>query len=52
MPVPKGRGKVIKYRNKRIPGDSDEYLQCEKMQKKGPRGGSMVCHKKKKKSSK
>ncbi len=49
MPIPKGRGKVQRYRNKRIPGHPDEYLQCEVMEKAGPRGGKTVCHKKKKK---
>lgn len=51
MPVPKGRGKVIRVRNKSIPG-SNKYLQCKVMEKPGPRGGKTVCHLKKKKSKK
>lgn len=49
MPTPKGRGKVVRYRAKKIPGDSKHYLLCEVMSKKGPRGGKTVCHKKRKK---
>jgi hypothetical protein len=50
MPKTKGRGKVVKYRTKQIPGDKEHYLLCEIMEKKGPKGGKTVCHKKKKKS--
>jgi len=49
MPVPKGRGKVEKIRNMRVPGHPNEYLQCHVMSKKGPRGGKTVCHVKTKK---
>ena len=47
MPVPKGRGKVLRTRNKKLPGN--KYLTCDVMEKAGPRGGKTVCHKKTKK---
>jgi len=49
MPIPKGRGKLKKVRNKSIPGHPGEYLSCDVMEKAGPRGGKTVCHKKTKK---
>lgn len=48
MPTPKGRGKVVKVRNKRLPGN--KFLQCDVMSKAGPKGGKTVCHVKRKKS--
>lgn len=52
MPVPKGRGKVKKVRNKAIPGHPDKYLVCDVMEKAGPRGGKTACHVKTKKGAK
>ncbi len=49
MPVPKGRGKEVRVRNKAIPGHPDSYLQCIVVTKPGPRGGRTICTKKKKK---
>lgn len=51
MPIPKGRGKVVRTRTKKIPGNPDEYLVCDVMSKAGPRGGKTVCHKKRKKGT-
>lgn len=52
MPIPKGRGKVVKVRNKKIKGHKNEYLQCDIMEESGKRGGKTVCHVKKKKKKK
>jgi len=49
MPIPKGRGKLVKIRSKKIPGDPNHYLVCDVMEKSGPRGGKTVCHRKTKK---
>ena len=42
MPTPRGRGKVVKHRRKKLKGK--KFLHCEVMQKAGPRGGKTVCH--------
>ena len=49
MPIPKGRGKVVRVRNEKIPGKPNKYLQVHVMSKKGPRGGRTVAHVKSKK---
>jgi len=49
MPIPKGRGRVLRTRNKRIPGKPGKYLQVHVMSKRGKRGGRTVAHVKKKK---
>ena len=49
MPIPKSRGKVLRYRNKRIPGKKNKYLVCAVTSKSGKRGGKTVCHVKTKK---
>ncbi len=52
MPVPKGRGKRLRVRRKKIPGHPNKYLEIDVMQKPGPRGGHTVAHVKKKKKKK
>lgn len=47
MPIPKGRRKRLRVRRKKLPGD--KYLECDIMEKAGPKGGKTVCHVKKKK---
>ena len=42
MPVPKGRGKVMRYFTKTLSGGR-EYMHCEVMSKAGPQGGKTVC---------
>lgn len=49
MPIPKGRGRLLRVRNKTIPGHPDKYLQCDVMSKAGKHGGKTVCHVKTKK---
>lgn len=52
MPVPKGRGKVLKTRTVTVPGSGGrEYMRCEVMSKPGPRGGKTVCGPKRRKKS-
>jgi hypothetical protein len=46
MPIPKGRGKVKRYRTVKKNGKT---MTCEIMEKAGPRGGHVVCHDRKKK---
>ena len=41
MPIPKGRGKVLRTRTKKLPGG--KFQHCEVMEKPGPRGGKTVC---------
>ena len=41
MPVPKGRGRVVRYRTVKLPGR--EYMRCEVMEEPGPKGGRTVC---------
>ena len=44
MPVPKGRGKVLRTRTVKVPGSGGrEYMHCEVMSKPGPQGGRTVC---------
>lgn len=49
MPTAKGRGRVVRYRNKPIPGHPEKYLVVEVMSKSGPEGGHTVAHVKTKK---
>lgn len=43
MPIPKGRGKVLRTRTKRV--GKGKYMHCEVMEQAGPRGGRTVCGK-------
>lgn len=53
MPIPKGRGKVVRTRTVKVPGSGgQEYMHCEVMEKPGPRGGRTVCGKPKTKKGK
>ena len=48
MPKLKGRGKVVKTRNVKLPGGK-EYLTCDVYEKPGPQGGRTSCTKRTKK---
>ena len=41
MPIPKGRGKVVRVRTRKV--GRDGYQVCEVLEKPGPRGGKTVC---------
>ena len=44
MPIPKGRGKVVRTRTKKV---GSTVMTCHVMEKRGPKGGQTVCFKKK-----
>ena len=49
MPIPKGRGKVLRTRT--VKAGKDKYMHCEVMSKAGPQGGRTVCGKPKKRKN-
>jgi len=49
MPVPKGRGRVLRTRTKKLPGD--KFVRIDVMSKPGPQGGRTVAGPVRKKKS-